>query len=122
VNDAYRVLKDELKRAEALLSRHGAKPSEAQGAQDPELLMEIMELRESLADAKLARDLGKARVLASDVRERELLAKARLREALTALAAGRAALQDDAEHALARLKYYRRFQDEVASMEEDALG
>src|SRR5690242_15718215 len=58
VNDAYRVLKDPVRRAEALLRRAGVpvgetvepKPSQA-------LLMDMMERREELADARRAKDL-----------------------------------------------------------------
>src|SRR5689334_10861752 len=46
VNEAYRALRDELKRAEILFVRHGGKINEREQPADPELLMEVMELRE----------------------------------------------------------------------------
>ena len=66
VTDAYRALKDPLKRAEILLARHGAKVSEREPV-DPEFLMEVMELREALAEAKKQRNLEKAHRLAASV-------------------------------------------------------
>ena len=54
LNEAYKVLKDPLARAEHLLSL-GGRPVRADGAEtvnDPELLMEAMELREQLAEAE----------------------------------------------------------------------
>jgi molecular chaperone HscB len=121
VNDAYRVLKDELKRAGALLARYGKR--EKGDPQDPELLMEIMELREALETAKRARDLVAARQLSGQVSALEGQARQALRETFAMLE--QQALPhvlDAAARALSRLTYYRRFQDEVAAIEEDALG
>src|SRR5688572_29875848 len=57
VNEAYRALKDELKRAEVLYARYGGVLDEKQqGKGDPELLMEVMELREALSDARASKD------------------------------------------------------------------
>jgi molecular chaperone HscB len=56
LNEAYKVLKDPLARAEHLLALAG-RPVRADGAEtvsDPELLMEAMELREQLAEAASA--------------------------------------------------------------------
>ena len=56
LNEAYKVLKDPLARAEHLLSLAG-RPVRADGAEtvnDPELLMEAMELRERLSEAENA--------------------------------------------------------------------
>ena len=62
LNDAYKVLQDDVKRAEYLLKLEGVdigeeKPQSTTGATkqlvvDPKLLMEIMELREALAEAR----------------------------------------------------------------------
>jgi len=48
LNDAYRSLKDPLKRAEYLLQRAGVHRGEESGTKDPELLMEILEAREEV--------------------------------------------------------------------------
>jgi molecular chaperone HscB len=120
VNDAYRVLKDPLKRAELLLARHGAKLSDREPA-DPGLLMEVMELREALSEAKAARDLAQAKRLSVSVHEMQESATESLRVALRELADGRETGITQAARALGRLRYFRRFQDEVARFEEDLL-
>lgn len=51
VNDAYRVLKDPLKRAEALLDPQNAAARE-QRTSEGALMFEMMELQEQLSDAK----------------------------------------------------------------------
>lgn len=118
VNQAFRALKDPIARAEALLARHG-KVVEEKGGQpaDPMVLMEVLERREALGDAKRARDLDGVRRLAGDVRERE-------RTTLDAIRRGLGATPPDlelAEKALGELRYHRRFLDEVSAI-EDELG
>ncbi|PWN47932.1 Co-chaperone Hsc20 [Violaceomyces palustris] len=52
INRAYETLLNPLLRAQYLLDRHHAAPvSETDSLEDPELLMEVMELREALEDA-----------------------------------------------------------------------
>jgi len=60
LNDAYETLTDPIKRAVYLL-RHVGHQVDLDGAQtisDPVLLMEQMELREALAEAQTAEDVG----------------------------------------------------------------
>jgi len=112
VNSAYRALRDPIRRAEALLARRGV--SHERAAPTPEFLMEVMELRESLADARLARDLDRVRRMADDARAR----RARVTSALGPLLdAGRDA---DAVPLVAELRYLARFLDEVRVIEEEA--
>lgn len=121
VNEAYRVLRDDVRRAESLLGLLGY-AAKAEIA-DPELLMEVMELRESLSEAKQARDLARVRKLAGQVQS---LATTTRRE----LAASFGELPADAASAaltkpaglLSKLKYYKRFLDEVNVIEDDALA
>jgi molecular chaperone HscB len=146
VNDAYRALRDELKRAEVLYVRLGGELSERGGQPaDPELLMEVMELREQLSETKQSRDVAARERLAEEVQQlhdesvavlRKAFAKlqglntrggiarvhASLAEAAEALEErehGRAGALRVAARALSRLRYYRRFLDEVA-VQEDA--
>jgi molecular chaperone HscB len=119
VNEAYRALRDELKRAEILLNRAGRRTSE-QETVEPETLMEVMELREQLADARASRDLTTARRLASDVAAREAKLRQVLVDAFDGPVAAPPAAVEAAARALARLRYYRRFQDEVQALEDDA--
>jgi len=60
INDAYECLKDTLKRAAHLLEISGyGLPEDGETTSDPELLMEAMEMRESLAEAVDSEELGK---------------------------------------------------------------
>jgi molecular chaperone HscB len=64
VNEAYQALRDELKRADLVLTRHAGAPV-GKATVDPELLMEVMELREALASARKRGDLAAARALSA---------------------------------------------------------
>ena len=58
VNEAWRILRDPIRRAEALLALRGVTLDERRETKaDPEFLMEMLEQREALAEAKQARDL-----------------------------------------------------------------
>jgi molecular chaperone HscB len=123
VNDAYRLLKDELKRAELIFARlrgdHGKSEEETA---DPELLMEVMELREELAAVRKRADFTRASELRSDVRKRQEKALTTLKQAFATADEERTlTLQQKAGHALSRLRYYRRFQDEVDALEDDLV-
>jgi molecular chaperone HscB len=121
VNDAYRTLRDALKRAELLLARAGADVGERAGPPaDPALLMEVMELREALSETKASGDLNARARLVETVNARSDEATAALRTALGSLTGGDAEAHADAARALSRLRYYRRFLDEVGVL-EDAL-
>jgi molecular chaperone HscB len=118
VNQAFRALKDPVARAEALLARHGKVVEEGGGKPaDPMLLMEVLERREALGDAKRKRDLDTVRRLAADVREREQVALSGIQRGFSANPPDLAVV----ETSLGELRYHRRFLDEVAVI-EDELG
>ena len=124
VNEAYRALKDDVKRAEALLALHGV-ALDPNRREAPELLMEVLELREALSEARAAGDLPRVRKLAEGVTARERDARERLAQAfevLTAGGAGADAAGANARSLLGQLKYLRRFLDEVTSIEEEAAS
>ena len=56
LNDAYQVVKKPVARAEYLLARAGVTIGDNERV-DPELLMEVLELREELAEAKVAKQM-----------------------------------------------------------------
>lgn len=125
VNEAYRVLRDDQKRGEALLSLLGREMTEQ--AADPELLMEMMELREALSEARATDDPAQVARLAAEVNEKATATSRQLSEVFARLeledAGGpRAQELSDAQALLSRLRYYRRFQDEVAQFEDQALA
>src|SRR5580700_7483211 len=79
VNEAWRIVRDPVRRAEALFALAGVEVGETHEPKpDPELLMEVLEKREALADAKSARDAEKVRVLVGEMHERELEIEAAL--------------------------------------------
>jgi molecular chaperone HscB len=119
VNDAARILKSPIRRAQALLARLGHPVTETSSPPaSPELLMRVMELREGLAAARAARDLGRVRELVRDVRAAEA-------GATRALAACFGAAQPELgriEVLLGELRYYARFLEEAGAIEDDLDG
>jgi molecular chaperone HscB len=128
LNEAWRTLKDPVRRAEYLLSLSGVEVGAEDGTSKrvdgqkvrlpvaPALLMEVMELREGLAEARAASDHGRVDALAVDVRGRR-------EKALRAVASVFAQKAPDLEaiaHDLVAVRYYDRFLDEVAVHEEAA--
>jgi molecular chaperone HscB len=122
VNDAAKVLRDPVRRAEYLLKLKGLDVgAEAAGRQqlDPAFLMDIMELREALHGACTRRDATRIAAMGEDMARR----RAGL---LAAINAGFAALGDGDDPAalralgqqLAVMRYYDRFMEEIAAYEE----
>src|SRR4051812_1832141 len=103
LNDAYKVLKDPVRRAEHLLALRGVK---GDPKMSPEFLEETLEDREKLLEAKSSGEPLDA--LAAGVREKR---DRTLREAREALESG-GDLSRAAE-LLARMRYYARYLDEV---------
>ncbi|MDI1448096.1 Fe-S protein assembly co-chaperone HscB [Polyangium sp. 6x1] len=119
VNDAFRVLKDPIRRAEALLRRAGVPVGEtAEPKPSPDLLMEMMERREELGDARRRKDLVAVRALTEAIRVRE-------REVLASMGRQFAVSDPDSTKLavvlpeLGELRYLRRFLDEASAIEEE---
>ena len=114
VNEAWRIVRDPIRRAEALLTLSGVEVAEGtEPKADPEFLMEMLEQREALGEARRARDLANVKRMASEVEERSRRVERALSSGfatgITAPLAGK----------LAELRFYRRFLDEVsASLDE----
>jgi molecular chaperone HscB len=126
LNDAYKVLKHDVRRAEYLLTLHGIdvgeeKPSSPMSDErtriDPALLMEVMELREALAEARAAADEPAIARLAEDVRARSAAARRAIDAGFTALEAGDESRLTEIAQALVALRYHGRFLDEVEAHE-----
>jgi molecular chaperone HscB len=130
LNEAWRALKEPLRRAEYLLELGGVRLATDDGgarsggvAAPPELLMEILELREELGDARAARDDAKVARMGEAMRARATEAAGRVAAGLTAApAALTAARLEDVARELVALRYYRRFLDEVAAHDDAREG
>jgi molecular chaperone HscB len=119
VNEAFRIVKDPIRRAEALLRRAGAAVGEtSEPKPPPALLMEMMEAREELAEAGHAKDLARVAKLGEAMAGREAAALRGLGAALDAVAKDPQKIAE-ALPALGELRYIRRFLDEVNAIEEE---
>ena len=125
LNQAWRTLKAEIPRAEHLLKLEGIELSDERRGHKvaPGFLMEIMELREALMDARVAGDAAKVSALGGDVRARRETIMQALDAAFTRYE--QAGGDDDKKAALATAadalvaeRYYRRFLEEVEAFEE----
>jgi len=114
VNEAWRILRDPIRRAEALLTLRGVGVGENREPKAaPEFLMEMLEQREELSRAIAEQDNDGVRNLAEAIR-------ARASEAERDLSRGFA--QGEASSLLGRLgelRFYRRFLDEVSTAEDE---
>jgi len=114
VNEAWRLLRDPIKRAEALFRRSGVEVREgAEPKAAPEFLMEMMEQREALSEARAKGDKNAAARLGDAIREREQGVMRRLARGFDSPASAEALLP-----LLGELRYYRRFLDEVSAIED----
>ncbi len=128
LNDAYKILKHDIKRAEYLLKLEGIdvgeeKPQSTTGATkqlvvDPRLLMEVMELREGLAEARGDGDDDKVAEMTADVKQRRAEALAIVDRGFAAYEKGDRSQLDAIARALVALRYYQRFMDEVEGNKE----
>jgi molecular chaperone HscB len=127
LNEAWRALKEPEKRAEYLLALGGVKIATDDGgarsggvAAAPALLMEILELREELGEARLAHDDAKVARMGEAMRARAAEAAARVAAGLAGVDAASAPRErlEEVARELVALRYYRRFLDEVAAHEE----
>ncbi len=119
VNEAWRIVRNPIQRAEALFTLGGVAVGETrEPAPGQAFLFEVMELREELADAKSNRDAQTLKRLASDVSRR-------LESTESALAAGFRAAHDDSSRlasivpTLGQMRFWRRFLDEVSAIEDE---
>lgn len=113
LNDAYQLLRKPVARAEYLLAQAGVTIGDNERL-EPTFLMEILELREELAEARARGDTPRVEVLARAMRDRQ-------RQALDALpalfAAGDLA---GIKERLILLRYINRYLEECdAALDED---
>jgi molecular chaperone HscB len=123
LNEAWRTLKDPIKRAEYLLGLGGVHLSSDDGgaraggvAAPPELLMEILERREQLGEARQSGHDDVVASMGDKMRARADQAMVRVAEGLRGEPTPDKLIS--AARELVALRYYQRFLDEVAVHED----
>lgn len=138
LNDAWRTLRDPVRRAEYLLERagivlggedtrrasgEGEKPGARKVVASPAFLMDVLELHDELRGAQRRGDVAKVGALSATMQARADETMQTIAAALGGDEGGRTpARLDQAAQALAELRYYRRFLNEIASGGEGAAG
>jgi molecular chaperone HscB len=118
VNEAFRALKDPVRRAEALLARQGVQSGEGkEPPASPALLMEVMERREALAEIRHSKNEAALSRLIAEVRAED----ARTQLALTAQFAAETPNSAEILKRIGELRYYRRFLDEASAIADEVL-
>lgn len=122
LNEAYRTLRSDGKRAEYLLKLHGVDLSDEskKPALDPGFLAEILELRETLADARVEGDKARLASIKSSVEAEQAQLANRLRDGFSRLQAGDPAALSEVTELCYVQRYYQRFADDIAEFEEAA--
>jgi molecular chaperone HscB len=117
VNEAWRIVRDPITRAEALFTLAGITVGERNEPKaSPDLLMEAMDRREALAEARAKKDLAAIDRLAGQVDARRSDVEARLRAGFA-----RGGKLDALVPLLGELRFHRRFLEEVSAI-EDAIA
>lgn len=120
LNDAYALLKRDASRAEHLLAREGITIGDNERI-DPELVMELLEEREALAEARQRGDLALVERMAGTMRARRREALGRVK-ALFAEGASTSRAEQLAQikRQLILLRYVERYLEECdAALDED---
>ena len=116
VNEAWRTVRDPIRRAEALFQLAGVPVGErAEPKPTPALLMDMMEQREALAEAKAARDMTRVSALATEIEKRVGATERALSEGFQKGA------DTTLVQKLGELRFYRRFLDEVSAIEDEIV-
>jgi molecular chaperone HscB len=117
VNEAWRVVRDPIRRAEALLKLSGAGVREGEEPRpNQEFLMDMLEQREALSEARRHRDLAAIRDIAVAIEAR---AKDVERSLSEGFAAGTGGDGGDLAGKIGELRFYRRLLDEVSAIEDE---
>lgn len=126
VNEAWRIVRDPVRRAEALLvaSGLGDEVGEAREPKpSPEFLMEVMEAREALQAARDGRDVAGLTTLTAAAQTQQAAIEAELGATLdAALERQDATALRAAIPLLGRLRYAARFLEEARAIEDRLAG
>jgi len=120
VNEAWRIVRDPIKRAEALFQLAGIKVGEDNEPKaSPAFLMEVLDEREALAEARAAKDLAKVRAVGETMKKRSDATQKKLAEGFASLGHTDRAGIEKLVPLLGELRFYKRFLDEVLAIEEE---
>jgi molecular chaperone HscB len=119
VNQAFQVLRDPVRRAEALLKQRGLTTEEGREAPpDPLLLMELLELGETIGSARRARDLTQVERIREALSAREQTALEGLGVAFRELESD-AARSEQVQKLIGILRFTRRLKSEAENALEE---
>ena len=127
VNEAWRTVRDPIKRAEALFALAGLQVGEDNEPKPtPAFLMEVLEQREALSDARAAKDLVKVRSIGAAMEKRANDAEQKLAQGFVAVGTDASAADRTAVTELlpllGELRFFKRFLEEVSNIEEENEG
>jgi molecular chaperone HscB len=109
VNEAYRTLKDPVRRARHLLELHGVDVAfETNTAMPPDFLMQQMELREALEEATAKKDPSRLDVLRNELAESRAALERTLGETIDRMKAYQAAAE-----LVRKLQFLQRLDQEI---------
>lgn len=113
LNQAYKTLKDEQKRAAYLLHLHGVDVSaeNEKTMSNPEFLMEILDLQEKLQEAQQDQNEAMKQSVFLEIGHRSKQAKERLSKDFIELEQGNRSILPQLTQTFFELRYYERFQE-----------
>jgi molecular chaperone HscB len=119
INESFRIVRDTVRRAEALFRIAGVPVGEANEPKAlPAFLMDVMDRREALSEARDARDVSAVRKLAAEIEARAKACEASLSRGFRAAIDDKEALAPLVAQ-LGELRFFRRFLEEVSAIEDD---
>jgi molecular chaperone HscB len=124
VNEAWRTIRDPIRRAESLFALAGIAVGESNEPKPrADLLMDVMEQREHLAEARSQGDLDSVRVLSSHIEERARETEKALSEGFRQAGSPvlNRGLLEGLLPQLGELRFYRRLLDEVSEVLDPTL-
>jgi molecular chaperone HscB len=120
LNDAWRVLRDPVKRAEYIAKLEGFDVGDEKGSvkADPALLMDMMEKNEQLAEARIAGNPKVIVALEEEVRAARTETLEEIHELFTRYDSADKSVLPKIAQALVALRYHARFLEQVEAWQE----
>ena len=119
LNDAYQTLRKPVRRATYLLARHGVTIGDNERIADAGFLMQILELREELAEARAAGRTEEVSRLEAAMKGHHRALIGALAERFAAVEAGDAGALAAIKQTLIELRYVDRYLEECAAALDD---